>query len=193
MRFKLKKAAGGLASVALAGLLAACGGGGAGGDALTSSIVSGVAATGLAIANGEVSLKCAAGDPSPATTGADGSYSVDVTNTTLPCVARVDYNDAATATRKQLHSLVQAAGNVNITPVTDMVMAQLSSSGVAADAFDKFDANEVRAYTTERVRTAAQVVKTELETNGVDVTNLPDDPIRTASRSQRRATRCAVP
>ena len=188
MRFKLKKAAGGLASAALAGLLVACGGGGSGGDAVTSSIVSGVAATGLAIANGAVSLKCVAGDPAPATTGADGSYSVDVGGATLPCVARVAYNDAASGTQQRLHSLVQAAGNVNITPVTDMVMANLSSSGVAADVFDSFDANEVRAYTAERIRTAAQTVRTELESQGVDVTNLPDDPIRSRLQAATEST-----
>lgn len=179
MRINVKQVAGALASVALGGILAACGGGGGGSSPLGGSALSGVAATGLAIANGQVSLKCAAGDASAARTLADGSFSVDVSKATLPCVARVDFNDAATGAPQKLHSLAQAAGNVNITPVTDMVVANLSSTGVAADAFDKFDANEVKTYSAERVRTAAQTAKTELQSKGIDVTHLPDDPIGT--------------
>lgn len=179
MRINLKRVAGALASAALGGMLAACGSSGGGSDPATASTVSGVAATGLAIAGGQVSLKCTAGSAPSVTTLADGSFSVDVSSATLPCVLRVDYNDPATGAPRNLHSLAQTAGNVNITPVTDMVVANLSSTGVAADAFDKFDANELRTYSADRIRTAAQTVKTELLSQGVDVTNLPDDPIRT--------------
>ncbi len=181
MRIKSKKVAAALAGTALAAILAACGssGGGSGSNPVTASTVSGVAATGLAIANGQVSLKCTAGDASSVRTLADGSYSIDVSKLTLPCVARVDYNDATTGVPQKLHSLAQVAGNVNITPVTDMLLANLSSTGVAADAFDKFDVNEVSTYSADRIRTAAQTVKTELLSQGVDITHLPDDPIRT--------------
>ncbi|MBE0619363.1 MAG: cytochrome c [Burkholderiales bacterium] len=179
MRINSKKVAGVLASTALAATLAACGGSGSGGTGISAQTLSGVAATGLAIANGQVSLKCAAGDASPVRTLADGSYSADISAVTLPCVVRVDYNDATTSAPQRLHSLAQVAGNVNITPVTDMLLANLSSTGVAADAFDQFDAKEVRTYSAERIRTAAQTVKTELQSRGVDVTHLPDDPIGT--------------
>ena len=178
MHIKMKRLNAALAATALAAALAACGGGGGGGGtAATGSVVSGVAATGLAIANGTVRLKCAALDPSAVTTLADGSYSVDVSKSTLPCVVRVDFVDPATGTAQRLHSLVQAAGTVNITPVTDLMLANLSSSGAAADAYDRFDANEVRTYNAERVRTVLQMVKTALEAKGVDTTHLPDDPI----------------
>ena len=181
MRINLRKVAGALASATLGGILAACGGGGSGvgSNTVTGSTVSGVAATGLAIANGQVSLKCSVGVTSVVSTKTDGSYSVDASKITLPCVARVDYNDAATGAPRKLHSFVQAAGNVNITPVTDMVMANLSSTGVAADAFDKFDANEVKTYSAERIQTAVKTAKTELLSKGVDVTHLSDDPIGT--------------
>ena len=180
MHNNLKRLNGALAATALAAALAACGGGGGGAGgigAAAGTTVSGVAATGLAIANGSVSLKCAAVDPAAVKTLADGSYSVDVSKSTLPCVARVDYVDPSTGSAQRLHSLVQATGTVNITPVTDMMVANLSSTGAAADAYDKFDANEVKSYTAERVRTVMQTVKTELEAKGVDVTHLPDDPI----------------
>ena len=181
MQINSKKVAGVLASTVLSAVLAACGSGSSGSASVpvTGATVSGVAATGLAIAAGQVSLKCAGGDVAPVTTAADGSYSVDVSNLTLPCVLRVDYKNVSTGAAEKLHSFVQAAGTVNVTPVTDMVMANLSFTGVAADAFDKFDANEVRTYSAERIRTAAQAVRTELQSKGVDVAHLPDDPIRT--------------
>ena len=182
MRINLKAVRGAVASTALAGLLAACGSGGGGGSSggslpATGSSVSGVAATGLAIANGEVRLKCAAGAVIPVTTLADGSYSVDLSAATLPCVVRIEYNDPTTGTPQKLHSFAKVAGTVNITPVTDLLVANLSSTGIAADAYDKFDANEVKNYSDDRIRTAARTVKTELESRGVDVTHLPDDPI----------------
>ena len=180
MRINFKVVARSLASTALTAMLVACGGGGGGSLPVAGSTVSGVAATGLAIANGQVSLKCIAGDASPVRTRADGSYSVDVSKLTLPCVARVAYSDVATGAPRRLHSLVQAAGNVNITPVTDMLVANLSATGSAADAFDKFDPNEVKTYSAERVRAAAQRARAELLAKGIDVSQLPDDPIGTS-------------
>lgn len=182
MRINFKAATMALAGTALASVLAACGSSGgsdstAAAGSVTVPVLSGVAATGLAIANGKISLKCTAGDASIVTTLTDGSYSVDLSKVKLPCIVRVDYNDATTGAPQKLHSLAQLAGNVNITPVTDLLVANLSSTGVAADAYDKFDAEEVKAYSSERIHTAAQTAKTQLLSKGVDVTHLPDDPI----------------
>ncbi len=168
----------GLIAITLA-TLAACGGGGGGSNPVADASVSGVAATGAAIANGQVSMRCSAGNVAAVSTQNDGSYSANVSQATLPCVARVDYVDATTHKAEKLHSLVQAVGTTNITPVTDLVMANLSSTGVAADAYDKFDASEVKTYSAERVHTAGMTVKAELSSKGVDVTHLPDDAIGT--------------
>ena len=157
--------------------LAACGGG-SGASPTIGAIVNGVAATGLAIDDGLVTLKCTNGTASPVKTNTDGSYSIDVSKATLPCVARVEYKDS-TGTDQKLHSLVRAAGTVNITPVTELLLAKLSSSGVAADSFEKFSATEVRTFDDKRVSTATQSVKTELASKGVDVTHLSDDPVGT--------------
>lgn len=163
--------------------LTACGGGGggsAGGTANgTVSSVTGVAATGLAIVNGSVTLKCVEGTTSSKATGTDGSFNIDVSGVTLPCVARVDYMDSTTHTSKKLHSLVSTASNVNITPVTDLLVAKLTN-GSAATAFDSFDAGKVKNYTKDQVSTATAAVKTYLkDTLGVDTTHLPDDLIGT--------------
>ncbi len=156
--------------------LAACGGGGGGTDATNGGkAVTGIAATGLAIANGSVTLKCTTGTTAAKSTLTDGSFSIDVSGVTLPCVARVEYKDA-TGAAQQLHSLVSSTGNVNITPVTDMLVAGLSN-GAAADAFDQFDAAKVKSYTKERISTETANVKRELTLLGVDPTNLSDDLI----------------
>jgi mono/diheme cytochrome c family protein len=157
--------------------LTACGGG-SGTNPAVGAIVNGVAATGQAIANGQVTLKCSTGTAAAVSTNADGSFSIDVSKLTLPCVARVAFNDS-TGIAQKLHSLVRAAGTANITPVTELLLAQLSSTGVAADAFDKFDAAEVQTFDAKRLSTAAQAVKAALAAKGVDVTHLSDDPVGT--------------
>jgi mono/diheme cytochrome c family protein len=170
--------------IAALATLGACGGGGGGsaGNPVTGASVSGVAATGMAIANGQISLKCAAGTTADVSTLPDGSYSVDISQVKLPCMVRVQFNDASGRSQK-LHSVALAAGIVNITPVTDLVVANLSSTGLAADAFDKLSSTEVEGYTKERIHTASLTVKTALEAKGVDTTHLPDDSIGTKFRA----------
>ncbi|MDD5031044.1 MAG: cytochrome c, partial [Rhodoferax sp.] len=166
--------------------LTACGGGGgasgtAGGGA-PGTTVTGVAATGLAIEGGAVTLQCKTGTTAAATTAADGSFTVDVSSVTLPCVAKVDYADSTGSHR--LHSLVKTAGNVNITPITDMVVAGLSTSGVAADV----KASDVDGYTDAQILTATQRVQTDLESKGIRTANLPIDVIRTKFEAKHGLT-----
>ena len=163
----------GLVTAAVA-TLTACGGGGSSVTGGAANIVTGTAATGLAIANGSVTLRCAVGATNPITTAADGSFSIDVSGLTLPCVARVAYTD--TAGLHKLHSLVTVTGNVNITPVTDMLVANLNN-GAAADAYDNFDAAKVKGDTKERISTETANVKNQLIRLGVDTTKLSDDLI----------------
>ena len=159
-----------------AAILAACGGGGVNAPAAAS--VNGVAATGAAIAAGTVTLKCVSGTSTAAVTGTDGSFTVDIGSVTLPCVGRVDYKDSNGVAQK-LHTFIGAAGTANITPVTDLLVANLTA-GTPADAFDKFDAAKAKTYTTALVKAAAAAVKTYLKnTLGVDTANLPDDPVGT--------------
>ena len=179
-----------LGTIALLGssLLAACGGGDSGPAAAAAAVpVSGIAATGAAIANGVVTLKCVAGGTASATTGADGSFSVDAAGATLPCVARVDYKDGAGAAQK-LHTFVLAPGTANITPVTDLIVSRLYG-GTAADAFDKFDPTANKAITAVSIKAAADTVKAYLKnTLGVDTANLPDDPIGTRFTAKAGST-----
>jgi hypothetical protein len=164
-----------LSAAALAALLSACGGGG---SSSATATVTGTAATGAAIAAGTVTLKCVSGSASSLPTGADGNFSVDISGVTLPCVGRVDYKDSS-GTAQKLHTFISAAGNANITPVTELLVAKLTS-GTAADAFDKFDATKAKTFTATQIKAAADAVKAYIKnTLGVDTTNLPDDPVGT--------------
>jgi hypothetical protein len=161
--------------------LVACSGGGSAAlptTAAPTSTLTGIAATGAAIASGSVTLKCVSGTSTAATTGTDGSFNIDASAVTLPCVGRVDYKDASGAAQK-LHTFISATGTANITPVTELLVASLTG-GTAVDAFDKFDATKAKAFTAAQLKAAADAVKTYLKnTLGVDTTNLPDDPVGT--------------
>lgn len=117
--------------------LAACGGGGGGSGAspAASLRLTGVAATGLAIANAPVQAKCSIGSGT-ATTQANGSYTIDIPGGSLPCVLEL-----TPATGSVLHSVIDGSGsaNVNITPLTELVAAK-AAAGAPADLFANFDA-----------------------------------------------------
>lgn len=163
---------------AAAAALTACGGGGSSGTAAPVTLsVGGTAATGAAIAAGTVTLKCMSGTSTAVTTGVDGSFTIDVGSVTLPCVGRVDYKDAAGVAQK-LHTFIAAAGTANITPFTELIVANLTS-GTAVDAFDKFDATKVKAITTAQLTAAIAAIKAYFVTLGLAVTDFPADPIGT--------------
>lgn len=120
-----------LLPLAAASLLVACGGG-------TAPSISGVAATGAAVANATVTAKCANSVPVTGTTGADGSFSLSLTEgQQAPCLLQVK-KDTLT-----LHGFAGETGRANVTPLTDLVVsAALGAGGDAAAAFSAFDATK---------------------------------------------------
>lgn len=123
--------------------LCACGGNGGGEPAAPTLTLGGVAATGRAITNGSVQVKCAAGSGT-ATTQTDGSYTVSIVGGSLPCVLAVTPVGGGA-----LHSVIDGNGNpsvnvnvsvnVNITPLTELVAAK-AAGGPPAAMFATFDA-----------------------------------------------------
>ena len=116
-------------------VLTACGGGGDAPPQLTtqqSQTISGVAATGAALPGATVNVTCSAGSGT-ATTRADGSYSAPITGASLPCVVTATSSDGKTV----LHSLVAGSGSIgstataNITPLTELLLAQLAGQDPA--------------------------------------------------------------
>lgn len=120
--------------VLAAALVAACGGGGGGGASTSSATavttLSGTAAVGHPIVGGSVSVRCAGGTPPAATiTDSNGAWSIDVANQTLPCAVALTGGTAnGVANTNQYHSVTTARGVVNITPMTDLLVANIVQS-----------------------------------------------------------------
>jgi hypothetical protein len=117
--------------------LAGCGGGGGGGAAFpllppsdsqpAATTVSGTAATGMPIANANVTIRCANTPPVTVTTTDMGRWSVDLAaSSSFPCLVTVSGGSLPAGT--SLHSLAVAAGNVNVTPLTELVLAKAAQA-----------------------------------------------------------------
>ena len=109
--------------------LTACGGGGGAGHTIT-----GVAASGAAIAQGTVEAKCQFGSGTT-TTGLDGSYSLTIPGGQGPCLLRA--TDPVTKTA--FHSALEkdaAAAVAHITPLSDLVVARALGAEPAAAFLD---------------------------------------------------------
>ncbi|MDD2309486.1 MAG: hypothetical protein PHH91_07885 [Desulfuromonadaceae bacterium] len=139
----------------------------------------GIAASGSAIAGGKVSLKCVAPAiaSSTAITAGDGSFVIDVRDVTLPCLMRLDYKDDA-GLPQQLHSVAMGLGNNNITPVTELILANITQRSATA-AFDGLDSLAIQGLTAAQLDAAIFTVKDYLSKLGVSTANLSADPIGT--------------
>ncbi len=138
-------------------VLTGCGGGGGGGSSsssVSSLSISGVAATGAAISLGTVDAKCATGTGT-ATTNADGSYTINVSNGAQPCILRA----TDPLTKVELHSIVEAgATTANITPVTNLVVANALGDDPTT-AFSNFSSAAQAKVTSANITTAVTRVQ----------------------------------
>jgi len=125
-------------SVALSATLVACGGGGASAPgasptpppppAATGSVtLTGIAARGAALAGAAVSIKCAGGNGS-ATTSTSGAFSVAITGASLPCAFQVTGTDGTVLHSLRAGSENTGSFNVNITPLTELVVARAAGA-----------------------------------------------------------------
>ncbi len=167
--------------VTLAAVLAvyACGGSG-GGSASTGSsnlTISGVAATGAAIAQGAVSVKCASGTGT-ATTNSDGSYTVTVTGGTAPCLLKVTAIDVF-GTTSDLYSAVELGQTrANITPLTQMVVASALGANPATVFSAGLNASNTGNLSATSLNTAVTSIQQMGTGLGIDLTGI--DPLKTS-------------
>jgi hypothetical protein len=142
-----------LAALGVATMLVACGGdGGGNSDAPANPTITGLAATGGALASATVTAHCTSGPSVTGTTGAGGTFSLELGGgQTFPCLLQVSN---ATAT---LHGFAAVAGRINITPLTDLVITRALGSDAAA-AFDSFDAGKGAAIAAGLVAAKAYVI-----------------------------------
>lgn len=172
-------------SVLTLAVLAACGGGGSGATdtpaADPSLRLSGTAATGAALVNASVSVKCANASGT-ATTDANGAYSLSLTGGALPCVIQVSGEQGGVAVT--LHSLAEAGSTdaasgvtsaaANVTPLTEMIVAQLSAS-LPSDLFAAFGSGST-VSTAQLVAATNAVLSALKDATGIDLGSI--DPFK---------------
>ena len=139
-------------ALALFAAIAVAGCGGGGDDAASAApaaapvvpaalTLTGLAATGAPLAGAAVTAKCSGGADIAGTTAADGSFLLTLGAGQLaPCIVKV----SSVAPALTLYSYAAAAGRVNITPLTDLIVAR-AFAGSPAAAFGGFNASEAAA------------------------------------------------
>ncbi|MDT9000657.1 hypothetical protein RQP53_15385 [Paucibacter sp. APW11] len=165
---RIRTGRGGAALLACAALLAACGGGN--NSAVPSRpqlALSGTAATGTAIGNATVQVKClgASGQTSSA---ADGSYQLRLDGASLPCVLRV--NDGR---GRVLHSVAQDTVSptvAHVTPLTELLLTR-SARLAAASAFDSYS-DKLAATLSASTISKAQAEVSSLLNGTVDTSGI---------------------
>ena len=110
----------------------------------TTQSLTGTAAIGAAITDGTVTAICADGSTftESVTTDANGNWSGEVADGAMPCALQVTGGNPPVT----LHSYVAAPGTVNITPLTDLIMASATGEN-PADWFANFDGTAVDTST----------------------------------------------
>ena len=124
-------------------LLAACGGGGGGGGgggSASSTSFSGVAATGAAVQDAVVTLYYAAGNKTCVVSDANtGAFSCDTTGLTGPFLLSVSGTGNGTSLTL-LSATTSATGTVNITPITNAIVATTVGADPATLTFNTLKA-----------------------------------------------------
>lgn len=160
---RLRYAASRYAALILAtfALLQGCAGGG-GESEFADARLDGVAAVGAPIVGGRIEMSCATVDAltSDELTDANGAWSVTVALSALPCKVRVSGGTVnGIENRLSLHSLASAPGRVNVTPLTDLLVA-LGANESPSEWFQNSSAEQVRSVielingTSNRLTTA---------------------------------------
>ena len=139
--------------------IAACGGGGGGGDSSASkaatSSLSGVAAVGAPIANGSIQIICAGGDPLATSTDNTGAWEVTISGQTLPCAIEVSGGTInSIANTIDYHSIATSFGTVNITPLTDLLLANLTGMAAPDTWFAGLSSSTLTPITSNTVNTS---------------------------------------
>lgn len=161
------------AAVTVVSLLAACGGGGGGTASLVLSnfSISGTAATGAAISNGTVEVRCKNGSGT-GTTNFEGKFSVDVSSGALPCILKA----TDPVSNLELHSVVEdGASKANISPATELVSANLLGD-LPANIFANFTGTAQSKISTQnisnavtKIQAATAAIGPDADMTGIDV------------------------
>jgi hypothetical protein len=119
-------------------------------DTPTAPTLGGTAATGAPIVGGTVNVKCAGGGTLSDVTDSAGIWQVTLSGQTLPCAIEVSGGNLAGG--QTYYSVALQPGTVNVTPLTDLIVANLAGQapsvwfgGLNANAFQQLTSGAVNA------------------------------------------------
>jgi hypothetical protein len=145
----------GLLVLGLGSTLGSCGSGGGGGGGATTETVTGTAAIGAPFVNGTITLISSNGTTRDVTTGANGSFSVDVTGLNGPYLLQ------AGSGAQTLSSWSPGGGVANITPLTTLALELVVVSNVLDLSIDW--ATKKTAITQAGINTMLAVINANLQ------------------------------
>jgi hypothetical protein len=177
-----------VASVIFAAVLAACGGGGESTLELGSAQAgneakgNGVVAVGSPVANAQLSITCARGTPINVSADANGAFSFPADKQVLPCAVRAAGGTVdGIANAQDLYSVFYTFGRVNVTPLTDLLVARLGAEDPAAFYAGFTANNRSTKVSAETVAAASAELRQYLTALGVDASSLASFNLITGS------------
>ncbi len=126
---------------------------------ITAPMLTGTAAAGLPL-TGTITVKDAAGATRSMPIGANGSYSIDVWGLTPPLLLRAEGTVGAAV--YVIHSAtpsIGTGGTVNITPLTDLIVANVGGQGAAS----YYDSGNFSAATANSLAAESAALKAKLQ------------------------------
>jgi hypothetical protein len=168
--------------------LAACGGGGESTLELGSAQAgneakgNGVVAVGSPVANAQLSITCAGGTPINVAADANGAFSFPANKQILPCAVRASGGTVdGTANTQELFSVFYSFGRVNVTPLTDLLVARLAGEDPAGYYAGFTGGNRSTKVSSETVAAASSELRQYLTALGVDASTLTSFNLITSS------------
>lgn len=177
-----------MAACVAATALTACGGGGEPtlelGNAQAGSEAkgSGVVAVRAPVANAQVTITCAGGTPVRVAADTNGAFSFPADRQLLPCSVRASGGTVDGAPNVQdLHSVFFTLGRVNVTPLTDLLVARLAGEDPVLYDAGFTSGNRSARVSAETVAAASSELRQYLTALGVDASTLASFNLITGS------------
>ena len=144
-----------LGMLSILSLLASCGGGGgADSSALSASIdpnqITGVAATGAPVSQGDVVVKGRLGATVQTRTNNNGSYSIGISSLESPYLVRIIAPSGQTLISVADAAALALGKKINVTPLSHIIVANVFQNGNIETLFNNFE-TESAEYTPEKL------------------------------------------
>lgn len=145
-------------------LLTACGGGGGGGngkDGAPITTISGTGAVGYPLIGATVKVTCVSGTPvTPNPSDAQGNWTMTVTDQKFPCAVQLTGGTAnGVLNTTKYHALAMSTGIANLTPLTDLLVANVIGSATPATWFSALTADSTPLTTITQAKIDAALTK----------------------------------